>query len=171
MVLKMSWSRSPPNAHIAINQSLASRSSPPPFRRGLAYANQAYLHPLKTSSSAMSSSSSIASGQSNGEPFRPAIASRRRTTSVSANDPIVISTDRVRPDWHQKLAVARAHTAQTICSSDCTTHCCLSDGQSRPRGRWSFIRHIWEERHLEANQRGQTALQEGLARRNSTCWR
>ena len=79
---------------------------PLPFRRGLAYANQ--MHPLNSATSAMSSSTSVASGQSN-----PAAAvPRRRTTSVSANDPIVITTDRVRPDWHQKLAAARAHTAR-----------------------------------------------------------
>ena len=79
---------------------------PPAFRRGLAYANQ--VHPLQSATSAMSSSTSVASGQSNLATGAP----RRRTTSVSANDPIVITTDRVRPDWHQKLAAARAHTAR-----------------------------------------------------------
>ena len=79
---------------------------PPQFRRGLVYANQ--VHPLGSVASAMSSSTSVASGQSN----IAAIVPRRRTTSVSANDPIVITTDRVRPDWHQKLAAARAHTAR-----------------------------------------------------------
>ena len=42
----------------------------------------------------------------------PTNATRRRTTSVSATSPSVITTDRVRPDWHQKLAAARAHTAR-----------------------------------------------------------
>ena len=79
---------------------------PPSFRRGLAYANQG--HPLNDASSAMSSSTSVASGHGNLAP----VLTRRRTTSVSANDPIVITTDRVRPDWHQKLAAARAHTAR-----------------------------------------------------------
>ena len=79
---------------------------PPSFRRGLAYANQ--MHPLQNSTSAMSSSTSVASGQSGLATGPP----RRRTTSVSANDPVVITTDRVRPDWHQKLAAARAHTAR-----------------------------------------------------------
>lgn len=34
---------------------------------------------------------------------------RRRTTSLSASAPQVITTDRVRPDWAKKLADARAH--------------------------------------------------------------
>lgn len=42
----------------------------------------------------------------------PTNATRRRTTSISATSPNVITTDRVRPDWHQKLAAARAHTAR-----------------------------------------------------------
>ncbi|KAH9825529.1 c2h2 zinc finger protein [Teratosphaeria destructans] len=70
---------------------------PPPFRRGLAYANHASSHPLKSLNSAMSSSSSLQS------------AGRRRATSISANAPNVITTDRVRPDWAKKLSDARAH--------------------------------------------------------------
>ena len=42
----------------------------------------------------------------------PTNISRRRTTSISATSPSVITTDKVRPDWHQKLAAARAHTAR-----------------------------------------------------------
>lgn len=83
---------------------------PPLFRRGLAYASQTTPNPLANSTAAMSSSSSLASGTSNESPFP--LATRRRTTSVSANSPLVITTDRVRPDWHQKLTAARAHTAR-----------------------------------------------------------
>ncbi|KAF2655884.1 hypothetical protein K491DRAFT_715882 [Lophiostoma macrostomum CBS 122681] len=72
---------------------------PPPFRRGLAYANQNHL---AKSASAMSSSSSLNS-QGVTSP------GRRRATSVAANDASVITTDRVRPDWAKKLADARAH--------------------------------------------------------------
>lgn len=68
---------------------------PPPFRRGLAYANQ--RNPLSNPTSAMSSSTSLAA------------PNRRRATSLSANSPQVITTDRVRPDWAKKLADARAH--------------------------------------------------------------
>lgn len=71
---------------------------PPPFRRGLAYAHQSALN---NATSAMSSSSSLTSGA--------AMAGRRRATSVSATASNVVTTDRVRPDWAQKLADARAN--------------------------------------------------------------
>ncbi|KAK0944452.1 SNF1-interacting protein [Friedmanniomyces endolithicus] len=72
---------------------------PPPFRRGLAYANPLNGRPLASLSSAMSSSSSLTSG--------PA---RRRATSLSASSSLVVTTDKVRPDWAKKLADARSHT-------------------------------------------------------------
>ena len=84
----------------------------PPFRRGLTYVNHSSTHPLANTSSAMSSESSLASGMSSGGMMSPTNASRRRTTSISATSPSVITTDKVRPDWHQKLAAARAHTAR-----------------------------------------------------------
>lgn len=84
----------------------------PPFRRGLTYANQATSHTLNASSSAMSSSSSLGSALSNGGRLSPTNVARRRTTSISATSPMVITTDRVRPDWATKLAAARAHTAR-----------------------------------------------------------
>ncbi|KAF2425289.1 hypothetical protein EJ08DRAFT_406388 [Tothia fuscella] len=71
----------------------------PPFRKGLTYGDQ---HRLASVASAMSSSSSVNShGHSNGN--------RRRTTSLGANSPNVITTDRIRPDWAKKLSDARAH--------------------------------------------------------------
>ncbi|KAL8690654.1 MAG: hypothetical protein Q9218_003948 [Villophora microphyllina] len=77
---------------------------PPPFRRGLAYVNQ----PLGKGASAMSSSTSLSSGLSGGQ-LSPNIISRRRTTSVSATDSSVITTDRIRPEWHYRLMSARAN--------------------------------------------------------------
>ncbi|KAF2500065.1 hypothetical protein BU16DRAFT_235352 [Lophium mytilinum] len=76
---------------------------PPPFRRGLSYAGQPG-HPLASTMSAMSSSSSLGS-QGLGSPT----GNRRRTTSLSANNASVITTDRVRPDWAKKLSDARSH--------------------------------------------------------------
>ncbi|KYG46602.1 hypothetical protein M433DRAFT_34724, partial [Acidomyces richmondensis BFW] len=70
----------------------------PPFRRGLAYANQTNGHPFRSMNSPMSSTSSLQSG-----------AGRRRATSLSASDPQVVTTDKIRPDWAKKLADARAH--------------------------------------------------------------
>jgi len=86
----------------------------PPFRRGLTYVNQVSTHPLVNSSSAMSSESSLASAMSGGGRMSPTSVSvsRRRTMSVSATSPSVITTDRVRPEWHQKLATARAHVTR-----------------------------------------------------------
>ena len=83
---------------------------PPPFRRGLTYLNHPSTHPLANAPSAMSSASSLSSAQSGR--LSPTGSSRRRATSLSATSPTVITTDKVRPDWHQKLAAARAHTAR-----------------------------------------------------------
>lgn len=77
---------------------------PPPFKRGLTYANHANGHPLASMTSAMSSASSINS-QGLSTPGRH----KRRTTSLGANEPSVITTDKIRPDWAKKLADARAH--------------------------------------------------------------
>ncbi|EED18490.1 C2H2 zinc finger protein [Talaromyces stipitatus ATCC 10500] len=79
--------------------------SPPPFRRGLAYAGSNGLA-VASATSPLSSSSSLGSMAS------PPATGRRRATSLSANDPSVITTDKVRPDWAQKLANARAHAAR-----------------------------------------------------------
>lgn len=72
---------------------------PPPFRRGLVYANSSQLGKV---ASAMSSTTSL---NSQG----PATPARRRAGSLAATDTSVITTDRVRPDWAKKLADARAH--------------------------------------------------------------
>lgn len=73
---------------------------PPPFRRGLAYANNAF----SKSASAMASSP-----YGNGGLQGPR---RRRGQSISATAPGVITTDKVRPDWVKKLSDARAHAAR-----------------------------------------------------------
>lgn len=83
----------------------------PSFRRGLTYVNQA-TSSLANVSSAMSSSSSLASAVSGAAQLSPTAPTRRRTTSLSATAPAVITTDRIRPDWHQKLMGARAHAAR-----------------------------------------------------------
>ncbi|KAF3406680.1 hypothetical protein DPV78_000704 [Talaromyces pinophilus] len=79
--------------------------APPPFRRGLAYAGSNGLG-MASATSPLSSSSSLGSMAS------PPITGRRRATSLSASDPTVITTDKVRPDWATKLANARAHAAR-----------------------------------------------------------
>ncbi|KAL9048009.1 MAG: hypothetical protein Q9206_006308, partial [Seirophora lacunosa] len=83
----------------------------PPFRRGLAYVNQSSSQQFGKSRSAMSSSTSLSSGLSGGQ-LSPISGSRRRTISLSAADGSVVTTDRIRPDWHHKLSTARAHASR-----------------------------------------------------------
>ncbi|KAH8690822.1 hypothetical protein BGW36DRAFT_306395 [Talaromyces proteolyticus] len=80
--------------------------APPHFRRGLAYASLGGL-PISPVSSNSSLVSAVAPNSSSASP-----RGRRRATSLSANDPSVITTDKIRPDWAQKLANARAHAAR-----------------------------------------------------------
>lgn len=80
--------------------------APPPFRRGLTYAADPSARPSPLITSPVSSTSSLSSAN-----LAP-ITGRRRATSLSATDPSVVTTDRVRPDWAQKLANARAHAAR-----------------------------------------------------------
>ncbi|KAK8112394.1 c2h2 zinc finger protein [Apiospora sp. TS-2023a] len=77
----------------------------PPFRRGLVYAAPG----LGAMGTAMSSTSSLNTGNlSPTSATTPANANRRRTHSLSANASGVITTDRIRPDWSNKLNAARA---------------------------------------------------------------
>ncbi len=85
---------------------------PPPFKRGLIYVNQTQGYTVARLASAMSSSSSLASSPGNGGLQSTLGFARRRTTSISATSPAVITTDRVRPDWAHKLSSARAHAAR-----------------------------------------------------------
>jgi len=77
--------------------------APPPFRRGLTYGSSAQPYGVM---SARSSQSSVASSTLSPPP------NRRRGTSLSAMAPEVITTDKIRPDWANKLATARAHAAR-----------------------------------------------------------
>ncbi|KAL4883632.1 hypothetical protein BJY04DRAFT_22314 [Aspergillus karnatakaensis] len=77
--------------------------APPTFRRGLTYATDPSGRP--NIATPLSSTSSLSSATA-------APTGRRRATSLSTTDPTVITTDKVRPDWAQKLANARAHAAR-----------------------------------------------------------
>ncbi|KAL1303373.1 hypothetical protein AAFC00_006770 [Neodothiora populina] len=72
---------------------------PPPFRKGLIYSGPASQNTISSPNSAMASTSSL----------QIPTTGRRRTTSLSASAPQVITTDKVRSDWAKKLADARAH--------------------------------------------------------------
>ncbi|TPX18566.1 uncharacterized protein E0L32_002423 [Thyridium curvatum] len=83
----------------------------PPFRRGLTYSAGSLTVGLH--STAMSSSSSVNSNTLSPSSLgSPTGGNRRRTQSLSATAPNVITTDRVRPDWSTKLANQRAHIAR-----------------------------------------------------------
>jgi hypothetical protein len=106
---------------------------PPPFRKGLIYANMAANNPLGNVASAMSSSSSLNSVGS------PALAStttsRRRTISISANASTVITTDRIRPDWATKLANARSHAARRSAAATALHTAAYLMGNNMPDSR------------------------------------
>lgn len=82
--------------------------TPPPFRRGLTYSPTNGAQPIAPAFSATSSSTSLQPGTTGSLPT----GTRRRATSLSADAPGVIATDKIRPDWAQKLAAARAHAAR-----------------------------------------------------------
>ncbi|KGO72330.1 hypothetical protein PITC_050760 [Penicillium italicum] len=79
--------------------------APPSFRRGLIYAADPSARLSPNFTSPVSSTSSLSSATA-------AVPGRRRATSLSATDPTVVTTDRVRPDWATKLSNARAHAAR-----------------------------------------------------------
>lgn len=108
----------------------------PPFRRGLTYA----ISPVGVGlmNTAMSSSSSLSSGLSPA-PLTPpppsgVSVSRRRTQSLSANAPNVITTDRVRPDWAAKLAAQRNHLARRAAAATALHTAAFLMGDSSSRG-------------------------------------
>ena len=107
---------------------------PPPFRRGLSYGNGS--QPYQVMSAVSSQTSLSSSGMSPG----PA---RRRGTSLSANAPEVITTDKIRPDWATKLATARAHAARRSAAATALhTAAYMMNGQSDQRGSGLFGRRL-----------------------------
>lgn len=100
--------------------------APPPFRRGLTYAADPSARLSPNVASPVSSTSSLSSAN-----LAP-VMGRRRATSLSATDPAVVTTDRVRPDWAQKLANARAHAARRSAAATAlhTAAYLMNSGQS-----------------------------------------
>lgn len=100
---------------------------PPPFRKGLIYAHHGTSSPLRSPTSAMSSTSSLVT------------PGRRRATSLSVNAPQVITTDQVRPDWRKKLDDARAHALRRSAAATALHNAAYvlgnqGDGQIRTMG-------------------------------------
>lgn len=111
----------------------------PPFRRGLTYHMSSFA--FDSLGPAMSSNSSL--GSTSPTPFTSPPPSgaggRRRTQSLSANDPGVITTDRVRQDWAVKLAAQRNHLARRAAAATAlhTAAFLMNDQGSRPFSRMS----------------------------------
>lgn len=111
----------------------------PPFRRGLTYNMPSSA--FGSLGPAMSSNSSL--GSTPPTPFisppPSGAGGRRRTLSLSANDPGVVTTDRVRQDWAAKLAAQRNHLARRAAAATAlhTAAFLMNDQNSRPFGRMS----------------------------------
>ncbi|CAN8098021.1 unnamed protein product [Discula destructiva] len=111
----------------------------PPFRRGLSYHISSSA--LASLGPAMSSNSSLGSTPPtlSLSPPPSGAGGRRRTQSLSANDPGVVTTDRVRQDWAVKLAAQRNHLARRAAAATAlhTAAFLMNDQGSRPFGRMS----------------------------------
>jgi hypothetical protein len=82
----------------------------------------------------MSSSSSLHSqGAANGH-------SRRRTTSLGANEPSVVTTDKIRPDWAKKLSDARAHALRRAAAATALHNAAYVLGNAENAGRFTLGR-------------------------------
>lgn len=134
--------------------------APPPFRRGLTYASDPSSRP--NFASPVSSTSSLSSGNATN------VTGRRRATSLSASDPTVITTDKVRPDWAQKLANARAHAARRSAAATALHTAAYlmnsngtgSDSRTFNLGRRGVMRRAGgSEPHSSSSRTGSPALQ------------
>ncbi|KAI1759804.1 hypothetical protein GGR53DRAFT_470945 [Hypoxylon sp. FL1150] len=136
---------------------------PPPFRRGLTYGGN--ISAMGAMSTAMSSSSSLNSSLSPTSAPPLSNANRRRTQSVSADAPGVITTDRIRPDWSTKLAAARAQQRRRAAAADALHHAAFVMGNPESRnifGRSSrFSRRPGNQRGIESPSNSNAQANEG----------
>lgn len=89
--------------------------TPPPFRRGLMFANSQSQHSLPSPMGfgfPDGSSASLPGPYSSTPPSMPSSPTGKRRMALGVNNPEVVTTDRIRPDWAQKLATARSHAAR-----------------------------------------------------------
>ncbi|KAJ9228759.1 hypothetical protein DTO169E5_9069 [Paecilomyces variotii] len=126
--------------------------TPPPFRRGLVYAGNPNARQSAYPVSPVSSSSSLAPKSANQQ------TGRRRATSLSANDPAVVTTDKIRPDWAQKLANARAHAARRSAAAT-ALHTAAYLMNPPPNGAES--RNLLGRRGLRRTEDGATSTRTG----------
>ncbi|KAJ5915375.1 hypothetical protein N7466_011308 [Penicillium verhagenii] len=126
----------------------------PPFRRGLTYGADPSARPSPHITSPVSSTSSLASAS-----LAP-IPGRRRATSLSATDPSVVTTDKVRPDWAQKLSNARAHAARRSAAATAlhTAAYLMNSGSSDSRGLGLGRRGLRRATQGDAGRAGTPAI-------------
>jgi hypothetical protein len=119
----------------------------PPFRRG-----------LSLSSASQSPASATLS------PSPAAQPGRRRTQSLSANAPNVITIDRIRPDWAARLAEKNAHLARRDAAATALHHAAFVVGASSSTGqsRFSPLPRRSEPRAEPNNNSGDLLPAEGI---------
>ncbi|KAJ5599986.1 hypothetical protein N7450_001053 [Penicillium hetheringtonii] len=129
--------------------------APPAFRRGLTYAADPNARFSPNVTSPVSSTSSLSSAN-----LAP-VTGRRRATSLSATDPTVVTTDKIRPDWAQKLANARAHAARRSAAATAlhTAAYLMNSGSSNDsRGLGLGRRGLRRATHGDSGRSGSPAL-------------
>jgi hypothetical protein len=158
---------------------------PPPFRRGLVYSSPLgdgtlrasrccrpalILYPLlaallsPAASQAMSSQSSLNSPPNPASPTSP--GTRRRTHSLSANAPNVVTTDRIRPDWETKLMTARQNRARRAAAATALHTAAFMTNQPTSWGRLAIFRHAVSPGSSSAARQPSTHAEEGGASSN-----
>lgn len=129
--------------------------APPPFRRGLTYGSGSNPYQLTSARSSQTSVSSTGISPGPG---------RRRGTSLSATSPEVITTDKVRPDWANKLAAARAHAARRSAAATALhTAAYLMNGQGDSRAFPAFGRRSMLRRTSDGMEHAPSAHLSALA--------
>lgn len=90
--------------------------NPPPFRRGLMFANTQSQNPLPSpmhfGGLFDGAFPPATSPYCSTPPSMPSSPTGKRRMALGVDNPEVVTTDRIRPDWAQKLATARSHAAR-----------------------------------------------------------
>lgn len=122
--------------------------TPPPFRRGLTYGTGSQPYQVISAGSSENSLSST-----------NAPTMRRRGTSLSVNAPEVVTTDKVRPDWTEKLETARSHAARRSAAASALHAAAylMNDGQRAPPGGTFGRRNLLRRSTMDSGDRSADA--------------
>lgn len=87
--------------------------NPPPFRRGLMFTNIQSQHLLPSSPLNFGGFlDGTFPPPCSTPPSMPSSPTGKRRMALGVDNPEVVTTDRIRPDWAQKLSTARSHAAR-----------------------------------------------------------